>query len=125
MKNRQKGNALEARASHLLGIRPTANSGAYRDDADLKDDRFLVECKVKGGTAGPIPANLKKKLSKQSVKWNRDWVYVVQNRDHEDFVVLTLDAFAELYRNYKDLRQDFGILKDKLDNATRGCKKDG
>lgn len=87
----------------------TRNSGASLDDADLRDDHLVVECKVKGAMKGvSIPLSLIEKVKKQATKWRRDWAIVTRNAAGDDHITMPLDVFEEIYEKYRDY-EDYGI----------------
>lgn len=96
--NREKGDSLEKLVSSLLGIKITKGSGALNDDGDLRDDRLLIECKVKNGSNSvSIPSALIEKVRAQAVKWRLDWLIATQTKDKKVYVTMNIDTFAEIY----------------------------
>jgi len=104
--NRAIGDTLEKKVMYLLQMRGTHNSGATNDDADLKDDHMIVECKVKSKMAGlGISASLLEKVKKQALKWRREWAIVTRNADGDEFVTVPLNDFAEYYISWRGCTQ--------------------
>lgn len=100
--SRQVGDVFEHHCIKLLGMGGTYGSGACVDDADLKDDHMLIECKVKNTSSGVnVPPALIEKVSAQAEKWRRDWAIACRTQAG-DFVTMPLDVFAEIYEGYKD-----------------------
>lgn len=96
--NKEKGNDLENLVSKLLNIKITKGSGALNDDGDLRDDKLIIECKVKNGSDSvSVPSALIQKVRDQAVKWSLDWLIVTQTKDKKVYVTMNLDTFAELY----------------------------
>lgn len=97
MNLRKLGDALETRVYNLLKMKKTYNSGALLDDGDLKDQNFIVECKVKTTTQSiNIPKALLEKVKAQADKWSRDWM-IVNRVEGKDYVTLDLEVFSRLY----------------------------
>lgn len=97
---REIGDKFEERCQSLLGMRPTYGSGACIDDADLKDDHLIVECKVRTKVGGiNIPPALIDKVNAQAIKWRRDWAIATQTMAGQ-FITMPLDVFAEIYQGY-------------------------
>lgn len=99
MDNRAIGDKFEEYVSNLLGIRTTAKSGGHWDNADLANKHVLIECKVKHV---PFFKPVKKEIQKvmnQAVKHGKEWAYI-QRTDGGDFVVCSLDFFAEVTNEY-------------------------
>ena len=73
----QERNKKEQEVKKLLGAKGTPNSGAMFNDADLSDDKFIIECKVKNTRKTfSVPAKeitkLKKQANFRSLKTRRD-----------------------------------------------------
>lgn len=103
--NKEKGDSLELLVSRLLDIKITKASGALNDDGDLRDDRLIIECKVKNGSNSiSVPSALIQKVRDQAVKWSLDWLIVTQTKDKRAYVTMDLDTFAELYGISKQCR---------------------
>lgn len=104
---REVGDELEQYVARLLNMDYTRGSGNQLDDADLKDDRMIIECKVKNNTKGvSVPASQLTKVSRQATKWRRDWGFVTKNSDGRVFITLDLNTFAEIYDNLKSLQEE-------------------
>lgn len=103
---RAVGDEFENICIAKLDMKGTYGSGANYDDADLKDDFLMIECKVKTTVKGvSIPPALINKVKAQATKWQRFWA--IANRTQAgDFITLPLDTFAEIYEGYKDGEED-------------------
>lgn len=106
LNSRKVGEKLELIVSNLLGVKQTRNSGALADDADLKDSKFLIECKVTQRVAPSLPSSHLKKLSKQALKWNKDWIYIIQTEDGKQYAITELNMFAELYQTARKVWEE-------------------
>lgn len=99
---RDKGDRFEKEVANKLNLETTAKSGGHWDDADLYAynkshplSLFIIECKYKEvDWLRPVKSEIKK-VMKQAEKINKDWMYV-QGNNAGDFVVMSLDALAEL-----------------------------
>lgn len=100
--NREKGDALESYIARALDMEPTNGSGNQKDDADLKDEHMLIECKVKGNNAGVnVPEKQLTKLIKQAAKWHRDYAFVTMNSNGKIYVTTDIQWFIEIYEAAK------------------------
>lgn len=105
MSTRSLGDSLELYAATVLGMELTYGSGASLDDADLKDDRFLGECKLRQKPGISIRAGVLTKVMKQATRWHRDWLLIHQQESGLKTVTLDLHDFAEIYKTYKHYLQ--------------------
>jgi hypothetical protein len=106
MTNRKTGDLFETYLINLFNIGGTHASGASLDDADLKDDYILIECKVKSTVKGvSISPSLIDKVSEQAVKWRREWA-IASRTAKGDFITLPAGTFAEIYDGFKRQKSD-------------------
>jgi len=97
--SREKGDDLEERVSHDLGINKTTNSGAKWDNGDLTNREYIIECKVKAGNGiQPCKAEISKLIA-QAKKHYKDWIYI-QETDDNTFVVLDYNVFITLWSKH-------------------------
>lgn len=100
--NKEKGDALESYIARALDMEPTAGSGNQKDDADLKDEHMIVECKVKNNNAGVnVPEKQLSKLIKQAGKWHKDCAFVTMNSNGNIYVTTDIQWFREIYEAAK------------------------
>lgn len=93
--SREKGDRLEDKVAHDLGINKTTNSGAKWDNADLTNRDLIIECKVKDKEGFQGCKTEIKKVMAQAVKHSKEWVYIQQNKSGT-FVVIDYNYFLEL-----------------------------
>lgn len=104
MSNREIGDKFEQKCIDLLEMRGTYGSGACIDDADLKDEHLIIECKVKNNQSGvSIPKSLITKVNNQAEKWHRDWAIAYSTQAGE-YVTMPLNVFAEIYEVYRNAK---------------------
>lgn len=117
--SREKGDELEQYVARILNMEFTRGSGNQLDDADLKDDRMLIECKVKNGAKGvSIPGTQLNKLTKQAAKWRKEWALATMNSDGQVFFTVNADWFREIYDAAKEQ------WKNDRSNNDRGKQTD-
>lgn len=93
---------FEKIVQNKLNIKPTLNSGAMNDDADLKDEFNLFECKLRSTKSTiSVSETIIKKLIKQANKWCKSWCIIYKSCDRE-YAILPFKEFAEYYNFYKE-----------------------
>jgi hypothetical protein len=104
--SRSVGDELEKKISKVLGLKRTAMSGAYWDNADLANADLMVEAKVKN-TQDNFRAPKKEisKLKAQAEKVGKDWLYIQQVSTGEVFVLTSLDILATIAEEYFEKRR--------------------
>jgi hypothetical protein len=96
--SREKGDKLEDKIAHDLGINKSTNSGAKWDNADLTNRNLIIECKYKDKPSLSGVGPEIKKLMEQSKKHSKDWIYIQQNQAGT-FVVLDYNTFLAMYQS--------------------------
>ena len=104
--SRDVGLELEVFVKEELEMDFTVNSGAALDDADLKDNNIIIECKNNPDKKSvTIPANLIDKVKKQANKWHR-WDWAIVNRTKlGTFATIPFSFFTDLYNAFKALQK--------------------
>ena len=107
LSKREMADRMERRVADQLSMGLTVNSGAYNDDADLKDNFSVAECKYISSKNINVSRIVFRKLTKQRKQWHRPMCFVATtietSKDDEDdtFITIPLSMFARLYHAYK------------------------
>ncbi len=100
--------SFESYVARLLKANLTKNSGAMNDDADLKDELCLIECKFRSSDTLTVDHNILSKVNDQSLKWNKDsWILAYAN-NRGAYAILPIEFFADIYNHYKESIKDNG-----------------
>lgn len=106
MSTRDIGKSLEYFVSETLNeifkdenIRPTKNSGASTELADIKCSHFLIECKKRLTKNITIDEKVWDKLvSELPLKTKRIPLYILENKNKKQWVVLDFKDFCKLLK---------------------------
>jgi len=99
---RKIGDELEDLVLKKLGpsFSRTGNSGATFKDGDIRNRRFVIECKVKSGPGFTSPTSELKKLWKLADHQCKDWLYIQKNEDKKVMVLMEFNTFLEISEKY-------------------------
>lgn len=95
--------ALNSVDHHVLdAFEMTAGSGSKFMDGDIRHRHLVVECKVKGNCKGfTAPSRELNKLITEADRQGKDWLYVEQNANGRQMVLLDLEAFQRLTKDWR------------------------
>ena len=97
----------EARVSKNLDLRVQSNSGATEfQKGDLKDEHILVECKtiIRPQKQRTIEKEWLTKLKEEQISMRKSLSALAFDfGDGEEYVVLTLQDFKNLYASWKEI----------------------
>jgi len=80
----------------------TAGSGSKFMDGDIRHRHLVVECKVKGNCKGfTAPSNELNKLITEADRQGKDWLYVEQNANGRQMVLLDLETFQRISETWR------------------------
>lgn len=92
----------QAGESTFESFKPTAGSGSKWQDADIRHNKLVVECKVKNSVKGfSAPTSELNKLIKEAEKQFKDWLYIEQNADGRVMVLMDFNAFLEISEDWR------------------------
>lgn len=119
-KNKLKGQEFEQEVITSLSkrsfnkFRLSSNSGAKNNDADIRSEKFLIECKVKDTNDFKHSNKELKKLIKQANGLGKDWIYILKNNNNKIFTLISYDTFLDLIDQIEYLQKELNLLEEEI-----------